>query len=162
MFNLHCKIKMNKLLYNLMALVLIVGIGACDFSVSGDLGVRSADKEYMALLIKELDSASISYRIDREGFIRYPKSEKARFDTIQARVQKMLFKLSPGSGGRVHSTDPEYMRLLKKELDSAGVEYEVDNEGFVLYSMADKQRFKSIQSKVDKIACAGCKDKAKR
>ena len=153
---------MKKLIYSSIAFLLLVGIGACDLSKSGDLGVRSADKEYMALLTKEMDSAGISYRIDSKGFIRYPKNEKAHVKKIEARIQEKLFKLSPGSGGRVRSTNPEYMRLLKKELDSAGIKYEVDNEGFVMYSSADKERFESVQSKIDKIACAGCKDKTKR
>lgn len=157
---------MKKSIYSLMALALIVGTGACTFSVDGDLGVRSTDKEYMVLLMKEMDSAGISYRIDGEGFIRYPAGEKERVKKIEARVQEQLFKLSPGSGGRVRSTDPEYMRLLKKELDSAGIKYEVDNEGFVTYSKADKQRFERIDTKIHKNLYEGVRirlnDKSKR
>ena len=153
---------MKKLVHSWIAFVLIIGIGACDFSTPGDLGFHTADKKYMQLMEQELESAGINYRIDGEGFIRYPSNEKERVKKIEIKVREILFKLSPGSGGRVRSTDPDYMRLLKEELDSAGIKYEVDNEGFIMYSSADKEQFENIQSKIDKIACASCNDKAKR
>lgn len=157
---------MKRLICILIAFLMFVAIGACNFTVEGDPGVRSTDKEYMALLMKELDSAGIGYRIDREGFIRYSSRDKERVKKIEASVHETLFKLSPGSGGRIRSTDPEYMRLLKKELDSAGIKYEVDKEGFVVYSKADKQQFQNIDAKIHKVLYEGIRirlnDKSKR
>jgi len=156
---------MKKLFHISIALLLMVGIGACDYRGSGDTGFRATDKEYMELLIKELDSAGVSYRIDSEGFVRYPPQEKARIEKIKARLDKIFYPF-PDGWGTVNSTDPEYIGLLKKELESAGVKFVIGRKGGIEYSLEDKPRFEKVNSEVRRLLYGGVRiksnDKSKR
>jgi flagellar biosynthesis/type III secretory pathway M-ring protein FliF/YscJ len=80
---------MKKLIHSLIALVLILGMGACDFSISsGEDGIsfgkidmrpgfKATDQKQMEVLMQELDSAGVKYTLGNDGLVRYsPKDKK--------------------------------------------------------------------------------------
>ncbi len=151
---------MKKLIYSLIAFLLIVGIGACgvfDFEDSGDDHFYSSNEEYMQALKKELDAKGFKYSVDDKGFIRFSPEDKDLFYQIEENVEKPLvftFTWSDVPGREIdrglgfRTADKKYMQTLKKELESEEISYRLDKNGFIRYSPEDKSRFGDVQALV--------------
>jgi len=50
----------------------------------------SSDKEYMKIIIKELDNYGIKYQIDYKDEIRYAEYDRPRFKSIKSKVDDMI------------------------------------------------------------------------
>ena len=158
---------MKKLIHGLIALVLILGIGACgfvNFEDSGNDYFHSSNEDFMETLKNKLDAESFKYSVDEKGYIRFSPKNKNLFYRIVENVEKKFvsgFTWHGGSGRSIivgtgfKSTNKEYMQALIKELDSAGFKYSIDSEGMIQYSGGDYPEFKKIQAKIDKIFFLG-------
>lgn len=120
----------------------------------------------MEELKKELDAEGFQYSVGKKGYIRFAPKDEARFYEIKNDIfrgfafeinsrwydifdesdelNKML-KFPKG----FKSGSQKFMEALKQELDSAGVEYFLDERGFIRYRAEDEKRFKDLEVLVE-------------
>ncbi|MDH5761984.1 MAG: hypothetical protein OEZ51_03285 [Nitrospinota bacterium] len=119
-------------------------------TVDTRLGFNTTDKEYMKVLMEELDSEGIKHSLDEKGFIRYSSKDETGFKDIQALVTAMVSG-KRGMGPMAGGIDHDFLKALKEELDSAGVGYSINDKATVRCVSGDKQVFKNILHKLHKM-----------
>lgn len=120
------------------------------------------DSQEMEWMEKQLEAKGIRYWIDDENHIAISSDDNALYDPFISKIQDDRRLFSQGFG----SSDKEYMKILMKELERAGIEYRIDYKDEIRYMEHDRPRFKSIKSKVDDMLVGGIpktfSDKPKR
>jgi len=103
------------------------------------------DSREMKWMKKQLDAKGIRYRIDDENHIAISSEDNALYEPLITKIREDQMRFSQGFG----TSDKEYMKILMKELERAGIEYRIDYKDEIRYAEYDRPRFKSIKSKVD-------------
>lgn len=128
---------------------IIVGLSGCSSDPQDDLQNRKLlyDTIDHEMVVKELRTQSIPFRVDPEGGIWYAPRDTKTVDAIMSRIRNERSK--PAS----NYESPDDMRRFKELLHLAGVPFQTIQRGgreWVAWEESDNQRVKDIQIQVER------------
>jgi len=126
----------------------ILGLSGCSRDSQDDLQNRKLlyDTIDHEIVVKELRTQGISFRVDPEGGIWYSPRDTKTVDAIMSQVKSERSK--PAS----NYENPEDMRRFKELLNLAGIPFRTAQRGgreWVIWEERDEVRVKDIQIQVE-------------
>ena len=137
----------NKQIIVALVILVLVVIAANNLSIYyvWESAYYPQNDQERAWMQKQLEAKGIQYRIDEENHIVVTGEHIAQYKSLISKIRDERRMFSQMFG----SSDKEYLNVLKKELEKAGILYRINYKGEIGYMEHDRPRFKSIVSMIN-------------